>query len=184
MVASSQNDLHVWVADHFAHRVVPTISAFSRADFGVALTVGCLDEAYAFVAVSNGDNSNIVAARVARESFGVDNVVARIYDSRRADVYERSIETVRLDPGEIVRSRRMTEKEKENALQRGLFDEPAKAIADATRKGAAEEREPDEDAVDVDANNAVDHGDPGSIDNPTAPPEAPAAEPEPESADA
>ena len=48
-----------------------------------------IDEAYAFVAVSNGDNSNIVAARVARESFGVDNVVARIYDSRRADVYER-----------------------------------------------------------------------------------------------
>ena len=104
--------------------------------------------------------------------------------AERADVYERSIETVRLDTGEIVRSRRMTEKEKENALQRGLFDEPAKAIADATRKGAAEEREPDEDAVDVDANNAVDHGDPGSIDNPTAPPEAPAAEPEPESAEA
>lgn len=54
-----------------------------------ALEQAGIDEAYAFVAVSNGDNSNIVAARVARESFGVDNVVARIYDSRRADVYER-----------------------------------------------------------------------------------------------
>ena len=38
-----------------------------------------IEEAQAFAAVSSGDNSNIVAARVARETFGVDNVVARIY---------------------------------------------------------------------------------------------------------
>ena len=36
----------------------------------------------AFAAVSSGDNSNIIAARVARETFGVENVVARIYDPR------------------------------------------------------------------------------------------------------
>lgn len=46
-------------------------------------------DAFAFAAVSSGDNSNILAARVARETFGVDNVVARIYDPRRAEVYER-----------------------------------------------------------------------------------------------
>ena len=46
-------------------------------------------QASAFAAVSSGDNSNIIAARVARESFGVQKVVARIYDSRRAEVYER-----------------------------------------------------------------------------------------------
>jgi trk system potassium uptake protein len=46
-------------------------------------------EAHAFAAVSSGDNSNIIAARVAREQFGVDNVVARIYDPKRAQVYER-----------------------------------------------------------------------------------------------
>jgi trk system potassium uptake protein len=46
-------------------------------------------EAQAFAAVSSGDNSNILAARVARETFGVENVVARIYDPRRASVYER-----------------------------------------------------------------------------------------------
>jgi trk system potassium uptake protein TrkA len=46
-------------------------------------------DAYAFAAVSSGDNSNILAARVARETFGVENVVARIYDPRRAEVYER-----------------------------------------------------------------------------------------------
>jgi trk system potassium uptake protein len=39
--------------------------------------------------VSSGDNSNIIAARVARETFGVGHVVARIYDAKRAAVYER-----------------------------------------------------------------------------------------------
>ena len=43
----------------------------------------------AFAAVSSGDNSNIIAARVARETFGIENVVARIYDIRRAEIYQR-----------------------------------------------------------------------------------------------
>jgi trk system potassium uptake protein len=46
-------------------------------------------QAGAFAAVSSGDNSNIIAARVARETFGVENVVARIYDIRRAEIYQR-----------------------------------------------------------------------------------------------
>jgi trk system potassium uptake protein TrkA len=48
-----------------------------------------IEEAGAFAAVSSGDNSNIIAARVARETFGVQNVIARIYDPKRAEVYER-----------------------------------------------------------------------------------------------
>jgi len=40
-------------------------------------------------AVTSGDNSNILIARVARETFGVKHVVARIYDPRRASIYER-----------------------------------------------------------------------------------------------
>jgi len=48
-----------------------------------------IDAAGAFAAVSSGDNSNIISARVARETFGVQQVVARIYDSKRAEVYER-----------------------------------------------------------------------------------------------
>jgi trk system potassium uptake protein TrkA len=43
----------------------------------------------AFVAVSNGDNTNIVSARIAREHYHVKKVVARIYDPRRAEIYER-----------------------------------------------------------------------------------------------
>jgi trk system potassium uptake protein TrkA len=48
-----------------------------------------IQEADAFAAVSNGDNSNILAARVARETYGVHNVVARIYDPGRAEIYQR-----------------------------------------------------------------------------------------------
>jgi len=43
----------------------------------------------AVAAVTSGDNSNILIARVARETFGVRRVVARIYDPRRASIYER-----------------------------------------------------------------------------------------------
>ena len=53
------------------------------------LTAAGIERANAFAAVSSGDNSNIIAARVARETFGVQKVVARIYDSKRAEVYER-----------------------------------------------------------------------------------------------
>lgn len=66
-----------------------------------------IDEAYAFAAVSSGDNSNILAARVAREVFGVSNVVARIYDPGRAEVYQRlgipTVATVRWTADQIVR---------------------------------------------------------------------------------
>lgn len=48
-----------------------------------------ISEAHAFAAVSSGDNSNIIAARVAREQFNVGTVVARIYDQHRAAIYER-----------------------------------------------------------------------------------------------
>lgn len=48
-----------------------------------------IERADAFAAVSNGDNSNILAARVARETFGVKSVVARIYDPARAEIYQR-----------------------------------------------------------------------------------------------
>lgn len=53
------------------------------------LTTAGIHRAEAFAAVSSGDNSNIISARVARETFGVELVVARIYDAKRAAVYER-----------------------------------------------------------------------------------------------
>ncbi|MGH9039667.1 MAG: potassium channel family protein [Acidimicrobiia bacterium] len=48
-----------------------------------------IEEAGALAAVTNGDNSNILTARIARENFGIERVVARIYDPRRAVIYQR-----------------------------------------------------------------------------------------------
>ncbi|MEB3368520.1 potassium channel family protein [Saccharopolyspora mangrovi] len=67
-----------------------------------------IEQASAFAAVSNGDNSNIVSARVARETFGVAHVVARIYDPKRAEVYQRlGIPTVATVPWTTDRFLRM-----------------------------------------------------------------------------
>jgi trk system potassium uptake protein TrkA len=66
-----------------------------------------IDGADAFAAVSSGDNSNIIAARVARETFGIQQVVARIYDPGRAEVYQRlgisTVATVRWTADQIIR---------------------------------------------------------------------------------
>ena len=48
-----------------------------------------IEEAGAMASVTNGDNSNILIARVARETFGIERVVARIYEPRRAAIYQR-----------------------------------------------------------------------------------------------
>jgi len=53
------------------------------------LVAAGIERASALAAVTNGDNSNIVTARVARENFGVQHVVARIYDPRRAAIFQR-----------------------------------------------------------------------------------------------
>ena len=74
------------------HRLSPEFSGEQITGMGfdrdVLLRAG-IENADAFAAVSSGDNSNIISARVAREMFGVQRVVARIYDAKRAAVYER-----------------------------------------------------------------------------------------------
>jgi trk system potassium uptake protein TrkA len=71
------------------------------------LTAAGIEHADAFAAVSSGDNSNIISARLARETFGVARVVARIYDPKRAEVYERlgipTVATVRWTADRMVR---------------------------------------------------------------------------------
>lgn len=66
-----------------------------------------IDDAYAFAAVSSGDNTNILAARVARETFGVQRVVARIYDPSRAEFYQRlgipTVAAVRWSADQVLR---------------------------------------------------------------------------------
>ena len=64
-------------------------------------------EAEALAAVTSGDNSNIVAARIARETYDVPNVVARIYDPRRAVIYLRlgipTVATVAWTTDQVIR---------------------------------------------------------------------------------
>ena len=66
-----------------------------------------VERAGAFAAVSNGDNSNIVAARLVREKFEVPIVVARIYDPRRAEIYQRlgipTVATVKWTTDQVMR---------------------------------------------------------------------------------
>jgi len=66
-----------------------------------------IEDAYGFAAVSDGDNSNIIAARVVRETFGVSNVVARIYDPGRAEIYQRlgipTVATVQWTADQVLR---------------------------------------------------------------------------------
>jgi len=75
-------------------------------DRGTLVQAG-IEDAYAFAAVSDGDNSNIISARVVRETYGVANVVARIYDPHRAEIYQRlgipTVATVRWTADQVLR---------------------------------------------------------------------------------
>lgn len=66
-----------------------------------------IKQAGAVAAVSNGDNSNILVARIARETYGIEHVVARIYDPRRALIYQRlgipTVATVRWTTDQVLR---------------------------------------------------------------------------------
>jgi trk system potassium uptake protein TrkA len=73
-------------------RLPPGLAVTSIVGYGFdreTLAAAGIDRATALAAVTNGDNSNIVTARVARESFGIEHVVARIYDPQRASVFQR-----------------------------------------------------------------------------------------------
>jgi trk system potassium uptake protein TrkA len=66
-----------------------------------------IQDADAFASVTSGDNSNILSARVAKEHYRVPNVVARIYDPRRAQIYQRlgiqTVATVRWTTDQMMR---------------------------------------------------------------------------------
>jgi trk system potassium uptake protein TrkA len=90
-----------------------------------------IEHADALAAVTNGDNSNILVARVAREKFGIERVVARIYDPKRAAIYERvgiaTVATVKWTS--------------ERILRRILPDAPAVEWTDPSAKVVVVERD-------------------------------------------
>ena len=91
-------------------RLGPSYNGLKVTGYGFdrqVLTEAGIERADAFAAVSSGDNSNIIAARVARETFGIQQVVARIYDPGRAEVYERlgitTVATVKWTADQVLR---------------------------------------------------------------------------------
>lgn len=91
-------------------RLGPSFNGTKVTGYGfdqAVLTEAGIQRAQAFAAVSSGDNSNIIAARVARETFGIQQVVARIYDPGRAEVYQRlgitTVATVRWTADQVLR---------------------------------------------------------------------------------
>ncbi len=101
-VIDRKSDAFFRLRDNFAGQTITGIG-FDRD----VLEQAGIKEASAVVAVTNGDNSNILVARVARESFGIENVVARISDPRRAEIYERlgisTVATVKWTSDRILR---------------------------------------------------------------------------------
>jgi trk system potassium uptake protein TrkA len=98
----SQLSLELLAGDHHVSVVDKNARAFWRYPPGDAaktvvglgfdrdvLEEAGIKEADGFVAVSSGDNSNIVSARVALEHYHVPRVIARIYDPRRAEIYQK-----------------------------------------------------------------------------------------------
>ncbi len=91
-------------------RLGPSFNGDKVTGFGfdqAVLEKAGIQRADAFAAVSSGDNSNIIAARVARETFGIEKVVARIYDPGRAEVYQRlgitTVATVKWTADQVLR---------------------------------------------------------------------------------
>ena len=101
-VVDRKSDAFFRLRDNFAGQTITGIG-FDRD----VLEQAGIKKASAVAAVTNGDNSNILVARVARESFGIENVVARISDPKRAEIYERlgiaTVATVRWTSDRILR---------------------------------------------------------------------------------
>jgi trk system potassium uptake protein len=114
-------------------RLGPTFTGTTYTGIGFdrdTLTDAGVGEAGAVAAVTSGDNSNILVARVARETFGIERVVARIYDPRRAIIYQRlGIPTVAPVAWAT-----------ERVLRRILPDEPAVEWVDPSAKVMLVER--------------------------------------------
>ena len=101
-VVDRKSDAFFRLRDNFAGQTITGIG-FDRD----VLEQAGIKKASAVAAITNGDNSNILVARVARESFGIENVVARISDPKRAEIYERlgiaTVATVKWTSDRILR---------------------------------------------------------------------------------
>ena len=72
------------------HRLPPTFKGTALVGNGLneeALKKAGIEEADAFVAVTQGDNRNVMASQIAKHIFNVPRVICRIYDPLRQELY-------------------------------------------------------------------------------------------------
>ena len=103
---SEGHEVSVLDEDPLSHERLDANQPTSWEDAGGRFTVGTalemdalleagVEEADVFVASTNGDNTNLVIAQIARKRFGVDRVIARVLDPARAAWYsEQGLETI------------------------------------------------------------------------------------------
>jgi trk system potassium uptake protein len=102
-----------------------------------------IEEAGAFASVTNGDNSNILCARIARETYRIERVVARIYDPRRALIYQRlgihTVATVSWTTDQVLR-RLLPDETRHDWIDAtgkvGIVEQPIPTIAVGKKLGA------------------------------------------------
>ncbi len=84
--------------DKAAQRLGPSFTQETVRGIGIdedVLRQAGIEEADAFISVTSGDNTNIVAAQIAQKRFNVPKVLARVYDPIRAEAYrEAGVETI------------------------------------------------------------------------------------------
>jgi trk system potassium uptake protein TrkA len=79
------------INDHSFRRLSPSFNGTALVGDGTdeeTLKKAGIDKADAFVAVTEGDNRNVMAAQIAKHIFNIPKVVCRIYDPLRKDIYE------------------------------------------------------------------------------------------------
>lgn len=73
-------------------RLPPTFSGTALIGNGTdeeMLRKAGIESANAFIALTQGDNRNVMAAQIAKQIFKVPRVICRIYDPLRKDIYEQ-----------------------------------------------------------------------------------------------
>src|SRR3712207_4816097 len=106
MALAAGHEVSVLDEDPLSHERLDANQPDSWEDAGGRFTVGTalemdalleagIAEAEVFIASTNGDNTNLVIAQIARKRFGVERVIARVLDPARAAWYaEQGVETI------------------------------------------------------------------------------------------
>lgn len=92
LLDSAGHNVTVLDTDSYSFRRLPSgFKGRSLVGDGIdeeALKRAGIEHADAFIALTQGDNRNVMASQIARHIFGVKHVICRIYDPLRQEMYE------------------------------------------------------------------------------------------------